>query len=59
LRSGNRTAGGPFPTATVLGFAGFFFPLLQPMLGVLGQPAIRQQSFLGGGVARGNGRNPP
>jgi hypothetical protein len=35
----------PLPAALGLGFAGFFFPLLQPMLGMVGQPAIRQQGF--------------
>jgi hypothetical protein len=43
LGDGDPTCG-PFPAATGLGFAGFFFPLLQPMLGMLGQPTIRQQS---------------
>ena len=33
LRDGDPTDG-PFTAATGLGFAGFFFPLLQPMLGV-------------------------
>ncbi len=40
-------AGGPFPAATGLSFAGFFFPLLQPMLGMFGQPTIRQHGFEG------------
>ncbi len=35
-------ASGPFPTAAGLGFAGFFFPLLQPVLGMLSEPTIRQ-----------------
>ena len=33
----------PVSAAAGLGFAGFFFPLLQPMFGMVGQPAIRQQ----------------
>jgi len=41
LSGGGKTTSGPFPTTTGLGFAGFFFPLLQPMLGMVGQPAIR------------------
>jgi hypothetical protein len=32
-----------------LGLAGLFFPLFQAMLGVGGQPAIRQQGFQSGG----------
>jgi hypothetical protein len=32
----------PIPAATGLGFAGFLFPLLKPMLRVGGHPAIRQ-----------------
>jgi hypothetical protein len=48
----------PFPTATGLGLAGFFFPLLKAMFGVSSNPAIRQQSFQASSVARGDGRNP-
>jgi hypothetical protein len=48
---------GPFPTATGLGFTGFFFPLFKPMLGMGGNPAIRQQGFQRGSVPRGDGRN--
>jgi hypothetical protein len=33
---------GSFSTATGLGLTGFLFPLLQPMLRMGGQPAIRQ-----------------
>ena len=58
LGDGDPTCG-PFTAAAGLGLAGFFFPLLKPVLGMGGQPAIRQQSFQGGGVARWNGRNPP
>jgi hypothetical protein len=29
-----KAAGGPFPAATGLGLAVFFFPLFKPMLGV-------------------------
>jgi len=35
------TAGDPFPATASLGFAGFFFPLLQPVFGMGGHPAIR------------------
>jgi hypothetical protein len=45
---------GPFPTTTGLSFAGFFFPLLKPVLGVDGHPAVRQQGFQCGSVG---GRN--
>ncbi len=58
LRGGGCPASDPFPTAAGLGFAGFFFPLLQPMFGMVGQPAIRQQGFQGSRVGRGDGRNP-
>jgi hypothetical protein len=34
---------GPLATTAGLGLAGFFFPLLKPMLRMGGQPAIRQQ----------------
>jgi len=34
-----------------LSLTGLFFPLLQPMLRVGGDPAVRQQGFQGGGVA--------
>ncbi len=49
---------GPLPAATSLGFTKFFFPLFQPMLGMLGQPTVRQQSLQGSRVARSDGRNP-
>ncbi len=51
LRGGGAT-GNAFSAATGLGFAGFFFPLLQPMLGMGGHPAIRQQGFQGSSVGR-------
>ena len=57
LGDGKPTCG-PFPTTAGLGLAGFFFPLLQPMLGMVGQPTIRQQGLQGSRVARGDGRNP-
>ena len=57
LGDGNA-ASGPFPTTTGLGFTGFFFPLFQPMLGMDGNPAIRQQGFKGSRVVRGDSRNP-
>ena len=41
-RDPNGAANDPFPATTGLGFARFLFPLLQPMLGMVGQPAIRQ-----------------
>jgi len=53
LCEGDPTCG-PFPAATDLGFAGFFFPLLQPVLGMGRNPAIRQQGFQGGRVAGGD-----
>ena len=34
LLGGGNAASSPFPAATGLGLAVFFFPLLQPMLGV-------------------------
>jgi hypothetical protein len=52
---GGNAASGPFSAAMGLGFAGFFFPLLQPMLRMGGHSAIRQQGFQSGGVG---GRNP-
>jgi hypothetical protein len=55
---GGKAARGPFPLTAGLGLAGFFLPLLQPMLGMVSPPAIRQQRFQGSRVARGNGRNP-
>jgi hypothetical protein len=39
---GGKAASGPFPTTAGLGFAGFFFPLLKPVLGIGGNPAIWQ-----------------
>jgi len=56
LRDGKATSG-PFPLATNLGNTGFFFPLRQPMLGMSGNPAIRQQGFKGSGVASSDGGN--
>jgi hypothetical protein len=50
---------GPLPTTAGQGLAGLFFPLLKPVHGVGGQPAIRQQSFQGSGVTRSDARNPP
>ena len=57
LRDGDSTFG-TLPAATGLGLAGFFFSLLQPMLGMVGQPTIRQQGLQGSRVAWGNGGNP-
>ncbi len=51
-------ASDPPPAATGHGLAAFFFPLLQPMLRMNGQPAIRQQSFQRSRIAWDNGRNP-
>ncbi len=34
-----------------LGFAGFYFPLLKPVLGMVGQPTIRQQCLHGSRAA--------
>jgi hypothetical protein len=48
---------GPRSAATGLGFARFFFPLLKPVLGMRGQPAIRQQSLQGSRIDRSDGRN--
>jgi hypothetical protein len=42
---GGDAAGGPFPLAAGLSLAGFFFPLLKPVLGMGGHPAVRQQGF--------------
>ena len=56
VRPNSDPTSGPFPAATGLGFAGFFFPLLKPVLGMGGHPAIRQQSFQGSGVAGGDRR---
>ena len=50
------TAGGPFPATSRLGFTGFFFPLLKPVLEMGGQPTIRQQGLQGRRVTWGNGR---
>jgi hypothetical protein len=55
LCGGNPTCG-PLPLAAALGLTGFFFPLRQSMLGVLGQPAIREQGLQGNRVARGDSR---
>jgi len=49
LGDGDPTCGS-LPTAADLRFTGFFFPLLQSVLGVRGDPAIRQQGFQGGSV---------
>jgi hypothetical protein len=45
LLGGGHAAGGPFPPTTDLSFARFFFPLLQPMFGMLGQPPWNSPSF--------------
>jgi len=58
LLSDGEPTSGPLPAASGLRFTGFFFPLLQAMFGVGGQPAIRQQSLQGSRVTRGDGRNP-
>lgn len=50
LGDANPTCGSFAAAATGLGFAGFFLPLLKPVFGVGGNPAIRQQGFQGGGV---------
>jgi hypothetical protein len=42
LLSGRDPTRGPFAAAPGLGLAGFFFPLLQPVLGTGGYPAIRE-----------------
>jgi hypothetical protein len=42
LGSGSSTAGGSLPAATRLGFTGFFFPLLQSMFRMGGNPVIWQ-----------------
>jgi hypothetical protein len=42
IRGNGRAAGGSFVAATRLGFAGFCFPLLKPVLRMGGNPAIRQ-----------------
>ena len=47
-----------FPATAGLSLAGFFLPLFQPMLRMGSHPAIWQQSFQGGSVARGDGGNP-
>jgi hypothetical protein len=39
------TTRGSFPATTGLGFTGFFFPLLQPVLVMGDYPTIRQQGF--------------
>jgi hypothetical protein len=39
------SANASFAAATGLGFAGFFFPLLQPMLGMSGNSPIRQHGL--------------
>jgi hypothetical protein len=38
------------PATTALGFARFFLPLLKPVLGMGGHPAIRQQGFQSRGI---------
>jgi hypothetical protein len=50
-------ASSPFPSASGLSLTGFFCPLLQPMLGMGGNPAIRQQQFQGSRVAESDGRD--
>jgi hypothetical protein len=42
-----------------MGFTGFFFPLLQPVLGMGGHAVIRQQTFQGSRVGRGDGTTHP
>ncbi len=51
-------AWGMWAATAGLGFTGFFFPLLKPVLGVRGHPAVWQQGFQGGSIARGDGRKP-
>ena len=57
-RQGGGAADGPSLAAAELRFTRLLFPLLQAVLGMGSHPAIRQQSFQGNRVARGNGRNP-
>jgi hypothetical protein len=45
LRRNQSPAGNPPPAATGLSLAGFFFSLLKPVLGMGGQPAVRQQGL--------------
>lgn len=52
------TAGGTFPSPSGLSLTGFFFPLLQSVLRMRGQPTIRQESLQGSRVAGGDGRSP-
>jgi hypothetical protein len=47
LLSGCGPTSDPSAAATCLGFAGFFLPPLQPVLGMGGDPAVRQQSIRG------------
>jgi hypothetical protein len=42
---GGDAAGDPFSATPDLGFTGFFFPLLKPVLRMGSQPTIRQQSL--------------
>ena len=58
LRVGDDTTGGPLSPSSGLGLTGFFFPLLQPMLGMFGDATIRQQGFQSSRVARGDGCDP-
>ena len=56
LRDGNPACG-LFAATASLGFAGFFFSLLQPVLSMDCQPAVGRQGFQGSGVAWGNGHS--
>ena len=47
LLSGGNPTSGPFAATTDLGFARFFFPLLEPVFGMGSNPAIRQQGLQG------------
>ncbi len=59
LRRNRDTTCGPFLPSSGLSFPRFFFPLLQPVLGMSGQPAVRQQSIQGSRVTRDDGRIEP
>jgi hypothetical protein len=48
-RPNSDAASSPFPATAGPGFEGFFFSLRKAMLGMGGEPAIRQQDFQGGG----------
>jgi hypothetical protein len=55
LRGGNTTCG-PFSAASGPSLAGLLFPVLKLVLGVGGDPGIRQQGFQSGSVVRRNRR---